>query len=159
MQQDLQYQEALESAYELALKIVNIYEKSTTLVDGQVPVAEKPQSVAPISEDPEQRIGQLLQQLGIAIHIRGYGYLKTGVKLVLDTDSLLFAVTKELYPMIAKAHGTTAQRAKRAMRHAIEKASDKCNPYWKKHFSSYPGNKPTNSEFFAWCVEYLLFQK
>ena len=55
-------------------------------------------------------------------HIKGYMYLREAITMVVNDMELLSAVTKELYPSIAKKYNTTASRVERAIRHAIEVA-------------------------------------
>lgn len=79
--------------------------------------------------------------------------------MVIDNINLLGAVTKKLYPMIAKEHNTTPSRVERAIRHAIELAWDRGNVEVMNKFFGYTINvqrgKPTNSEFIAMIADKL----
>lgn len=109
---------------------------------------------APDSEI-EQKAAALLYEIGIPVHIKGYLYLHTAVLMAAKDRSLLGAVTKILYPEIAKCYETTASRVERAMRHAIEVA-------WSREYletTAFSGlsctKKPTNSEFIALIADQL----
>ncbi len=60
-----------------------------------------------------------LHKLEIPQHYRGYAYIKTAVKLLIEKPDMIYAITKELYPAIASEHGTKGSRVERGMRHAI----------------------------------------
>ncbi len=67
----------------------------------------------------------IIHQMGVPAHIKGYQYLRDAIIFVIEDINLLGAVTKELYPMIAQKYKTTASRVERAIRHAIELAWDR----------------------------------
>lgn len=98
-------------------------------------------------------ISDIMRQIGVPAHIKGYQYLRFAILLTIKDPGLLHAVTKELYPTIAKQNKTTSSRVERAIRHAIEVAWDRGDV---DVLSSYFGytiqnsrGKPTNSEFIA----------
>ncbi|MBE7042020.1 MAG: sporulation transcription factor Spo0A [Ruminococcaceae bacterium] len=112
-----------------------------------------PSAVMPITEDLETRVTKIMHEVAIPAHIKGYQYLREAIMLVIDDVDLLNAITKQLYPMVAKKFATTHSRVERAIRHAIEVAWDRGDP---DVLSSYFGytihtnrGKPTNSEFIA----------
>ena len=72
--------------------------------------------------DLETEITNIIHEIGVPAHIKGYMYLREAITLVVNDIELLSAVTKELYPAIAKKYNTTASRVERAIRHAIEVA-------------------------------------
>lgn len=104
-------------------------------------------------------VTRIIHQMGVPAHIKGYQYLRDAILFVIDEVSLLGAVTKELYPMIADKYGTTASRVERAIRHAIELAWDRGNVEMMTKFFGYTINiergKPTNSEFIAMVADKL----
>jgi len=104
-------------------------------------------------------VTRIIHQMGVPAHIKGYQYLRDAILFVIDEVSLLGAVTKELYPMIAEKYGTTASRVERAIRHAIELAWDRGNVEMMTKFFGYTINiergKPTNSEFIAMVADKL----
>lgn len=145
--------ETLESLKKLAEQYLQVYPHLMVTLR-QSPEAAAVIQVSPGESSVEQRISKLLQDLGVPMHIKGFPYIKSAVKLILDDDSIRFQVTKELYPAIAKEHNTTGSRVERAIRHAIESMVDRGTPLYTKSFI----DQPTNSEFLAWCVETLKFR-
>jgi len=104
-------------------------------------------------------VTKMIQQMGVPAHVKGYQYLRESIVAVIKEVSLLGAVTKELYPMIAKRYATTPSRVERAIRHAIELAWDRGNIEFMNKFFGYTINvdrgKPTNSEFIAMVADKL----
>jgi len=107
----------------------------------------------------EVEVTNIIHQMGVPAHIKGYQYLRDAILLVIDEVNLLGAVTKELYPMIAEKYNTTSSRVERAIRHAIELAWDRGNVDLMNKFFGYTINvergKPTNSEFIAMIADKL----
>lgn len=98
----------------------------------------------------EVRITNLLHEIGIPAHVKGYVFLRDSIKMVVDDMTLLNGITKYLYPSIASKHETTSTRVERAIRHAIEVAWKAPSEESSNLFRlSYKRNKPTNSEFIA----------
>lgn len=104
-------------------------------------------------------VTNIIHQMGVPAHIKGYQYLRDAILLVIGEINLLGAVTKELYPMIAQKYNTTPSRVERAIRHAIELAWDRGNVDMMNKFFGYTINvergKPTNSEFIAMIADKL----
>ena len=103
--------------------------------------------------DLEVYVTQILHQIGVPAHIKGYHYLRDAIIMSVEDREMISSVTKMLYPGIAKAHGTTSSRVERAIRHAIEVAWDRgdvdtLNSYFGYTIHNLRG-KPTNSEFIA----------
>ncbi|PKM85855.1 MAG: sporulation transcription factor Spo0A [Firmicutes bacterium HGW-Firmicutes-12] len=122
-------------------------------------------SNAPVYNPPTRtrsmdiEVTNLIHQMGVPAHIKGYQYLRDAILLVISEVNLLGAVTKELYPMIAEKYQTTPSRVERAIRHAIELAWDRGNVEMMNKFFGYTINiqrgKPTNSEFIAMVSDKL----
>jgi two-component system response regulator (stage 0 sporulation protein A) len=108
-------------------------------------------------------VTNIIHQMGVPAHIKGYQYLRDAILFVIEEVSLLGAVTKELYPMIAQKYMTTPSRVERAIRHAIELAWDRGNVDMMNKFFGYTINvergKPTNSEFIAMVADKLRIGK
>ncbi|QGP94058.1 Stage 0 sporulation protein A [Neomoorella glycerini] len=104
-------------------------------------------------------VTRIIHQMGVPAHIKGYQYLREAILMVIDDISLLGAVTKELYPLVARKFMTTPSRVERAIRHAIELAWDRGNVEMMNKFFGYTINvergKPTNSEFIAMIADKL----
>jgi two-component system, response regulator, stage 0 sporulation protein A len=113
----------------------------------------------PTSKNLEVEVTRMIHQMGVPAHVKGYQYLRDAIVSVVVDVSLLGAVTKELYPMIAEKYQTTPSRVERAIRHAIELAWDRGNVDFMNRFFGYTINidrgKPTNSEFVAMVADKL----
>lgn len=113
----------------------------------------------PTSKNLEVEVTRMIHQMGVPAHVKGYQYLRDAIVNVVTDVSLLGAVTKELYPMIAAKYQTTPSRVERAIRHAIELAWDRGNVDFMNRFFGYTINvdrgKPTNSEFVAMVADKL----
>ncbi|MDR3602901.1 MAG: sporulation transcription factor Spo0A [Desulfosporosinus sp.] len=113
----------------------------------------------PPTKNLEVEVTRMIHQMGVPAHVKGYQYLRDAIVSVVLNVSLLGAVTKELYPMIAVKYQTTPSRVERAIRHAIELAWDRGNVDFMNRFFGYTINvdrgKPTNSEFVAMVADKL----
>ena len=103
--------------------------------------------------DLETRVTDMIHEIGIPAHIKGYHYLRDAIMMAVEDMDVLNAVTKVLYPTVAKLYQTTASRVERAIRHAIEVAwsrgkLDTLDGLFGYTVSNGKG-KPTNSEFIA----------
>ena len=104
-------------------------------------------------------ITDIIHQIGVPAHIKGYHYLREAIMMAVNDIEIMNSVTKCLYPSVAKKHGTTSSRVERAIRHAIEVAWDRgdidvLNSYFGYTIHSGKG-KPTNSEFIALIADKL----
>jgi len=101
----------------------------------------------------------MMHQIGIPAHVKGYQYIRDAILMVVEDVSLLGAVTKELYPGIAKKYDTAPSRVERGIRHAIELAWERGHTDTLKRIFGYSMNierqKPTNSEFIALLADKL----
>lgn len=114
------------------------------------------------SRNLDLEVTNIIHQMGVPAHIKGYQYLREAILLVIKDVGLLSAVTKELYPTIAEEYETTPSRVERAIRHAIELAWDRGNVDLMNKFFGYTINiergKPTNSEFIAMISDKLRME-
>lgn len=107
-------------------------------------------------------ITEIIHQIGVPAHIKGYHYLRDGIMMAVKDSEVINAITKLLYPTIAKKYNTTSSRVERAIRHAIEVAWDRgdidtLNSYFGYTIQNDRG-KPTNSEFIAMIADKLRLQ-
>ncbi len=109
--------------------------------------------------DVEAMVTEIIHQIGVPAHIKGYHYLRKAILLSIENEEYLHAITKQLYPEIAKCFNSTSSRVERAIRHSIEVAWDRGDV---DVLSSYFGytilnsrGKPTNSEFIAMISDKL----
>ena len=111
------------------------------------------------SDDMEIVVTDMIHQLGVPAHIKGYLYLRTAILYSINDKTLLDSVTKLLYPTVASIYDTTSSRVERAIRHAIEIAWDRGNVDTLNAFFGYTVDtgkgKPTNSEFIALITDKL----
>ena len=105
------------------------------------------------SGDMEVLVTEIIHQIGVPAHIKGYHYLREAILLSVQDQEYINSVTKLLYPTVAKKFSTTSSRVERAIRHAIEVAWDRGDVDVLTNYFGYTVNtgrgKPTNSEFIA----------
>lgn len=107
----------------------------------------------------EVKVTDILHEIGVPAHIKGYNYLRDSIIMSIENPEIINAVTKQLYPSVAKKYETTSSRVERAIRHAIEVAWDRgdvdvLNSYFGYTIHNGRG-KPTNSEFIAMISDKL----
>lgn len=107
-------------------------------------------------------VTNIIREIGIPAHIKGYQYLRDAIMMIVAEVELLGAVTKVLYPMIAEKYSTTPSRVERAIRHAIEVAWNRGNIEMINKIFGYTikldKGKPTNSEFMAMIADKLRME-
>ncbi len=139
----------------LEQRIQNVYEGDKL---GSKTVRKKSVSEKTLDE----RISSIFVSVGIPAHIKGYQFLREGIKLAVDNPAIINAITKSLYPTIAKRFDTTSSKVERAIRHAIEVAWNRGkieninNIFGVKVYSSQ--EKPTNGEFIALLADKMLLE-
>ena len=111
----------------------------------------------------ESRITAIIHEVGVPAHIKGYQYLREAIFIAVNDMDVINAVTKVLYPAVAKKFSTTSSRVERAIRHAIEVAWDRGDlETLQKYFGYTVSNakgKPTNSEFIAMIADRLVLEQ
>lgn len=110
----------------------------------------------------ENRVTNMLHEIGIPAHIKGYHYLRDAIIMAVEDMDVLNAITKVLYPTVAKKYKTTSSRVERAIRHAIEVAwsrgkLDTIDELFGYTVSNGKG-KPTNSEFIALIADTIQLE-
>lgn len=105
-------------------------------------------------------VTNVMHQIGVPAHVKGYQYIREAILRVVEDISLLEAVTKNLYPSIARKFDTTPSRVERGIRHAIELERERGHTDNLERIYGYPMNferqKPTNSEFIAVLSDKLM---
>ena len=111
----------------------------------------------------EAVVTDIIHEIGVPAHIKGYQYLREAIILTINDMEMINAVTKVLYPEVAKKYGTTPSRVERAIRHAIEVAWDRGDIETLQKFFGYTVSnikgKPTNSEFIAMIADCLSLRR
>lgn len=129
-----------------------------------------PQVLEPVAEPSEgmrqgleRKITAIIHDIGVPAHIKGYQYLREAIGLAVEDMDVINAVTKVLYPAVAKRFGTTASRVERAIRHAIEVAWDRGDLETLQRYFGYTVSnakgKPTNSEFIAMIADRISLER
>lgn len=142
-----------------------------TFLKGEVNNSEQPiqisspvkmQEKQTVQVDLKQIITDLMHEIGIPAHLKGYQYLRTAIAMSVEDIEILGSITKILYPTIAKKYLTTPSRVERAIRHAIEVAWARGNREAIDEIFGYTidmgKGKPTNSEFMALLSDNIRMQ-
>ena len=110
----------------------------------------------------ESMVTGIIHEIGVPAHIKGYQYLREAIIIATQDMDVINAITKVLYPQVAKTFQTTPSRVERAIRHAIEVAWDRGDLDTLQRFFGYTVSntkgKPTNSEFIALIADKLQLQ-
>lgn len=110
----------------------------------------------------EIRVTNVIHNVGVPANIKGYKYLRDAILMTIKDNEMINAVTKQLYPEVAKRHKTTSSRVERAIRHAIEVACTRGNEECFYKLFGYTVStlkgKPTNSEFIALIADKLRLE-
>lgn len=101
------------------------------------------------SREDELIITELMIQLGIPAHLKGYGYIRTAMLLMLEDEMRVTSVTKLLYPDIAKIHSKKDASVERGIRHAIEVVWSRNSEHVKEFFNMNWSIRPTSTEFLS----------
>lgn len=124
---------------------------------------EPPELPPPPSPNVDDRMSNIFLSLGIPAHIKGYQFLREGVRLVIEQPDRINRITKELYPSIARRYATSPSKVERAIRHAIEVAWSRGRvESLNRSFGcrvAIPEDKPTNGEFIALIADKLGMEK
>ncbi len=114
-------------------------------------------------ETLEEKISKIFINVGIPPHIKGYSFLREGVRLAVEDPEIINNITKKLYPAIGEKYSTTASKVERAIRHAIEVAWNRGRIESINNIlgvRAYIGTeKPTNGEFIALVADKMLLEK
>ena len=122
----------------------------------------QPDQMADVQENLETKVTNMIHEIGIPAHIKGYHYLRDAIMMAVEDMDVLNAITKVLYPTVAKKHQTTSSRVERAIRHAIEVAWSRGKLDTLDSLFGYTVNnrkgKPTNSEFIALIADTIQLE-
>ena len=115
-----------------------------------------------LSYDLEKDVTDMIHEIGVPAHIKGYQYLREAIIMSVEDPEMLGSITKVLYPTIARKYQTTSSRVERAIRHAIEVAWNRGRMETLDAMFGYTINtgkgKPTNSEFIALIADKIRLQ-
>lgn len=138
-----------------------LIERMQSLEENQIAVKDMTDGLHRVSL--EEKISRIFINVGIPPHIKGYSFLREGVKMAVEDPEIINNITKKLYPSIGEKYNTSASKVERAIRHAIEVA-------WNRGriesinsilgVRAYIGaEKPTNGEFIALVADKMLLEK
>ena len=123
---------------------------------------EQAQRQRPVQDSLEKQVTAVIQSIGVPAHIKGYQYLREAIQMTIEDRETNSAITKVLYPTIAKRYQTTPSRVERAIRHAIEVTFSRGPVEPKEEMFGYTigygKGKPTNSEFIALIADRIRLQ-
>ena len=132
------------------------------LMNEQLKPTRRTAAENPASNSLEFQITNIIHNVGVPAHIKGYQYLRSAIMMTVEDSEVINSVTKVLYPSVAKKHLTTSSRVERAIRHAIEVAWDRGDLEILNSIFGYTvqnsRGKPTNSEFIALIADNLRLQ-
>ena len=127
-----------------------------------IPVYKEVKKEEVREEDLESEVTNIIHEVGVPAHIKGYQYLREAIIMCIEDMDMLNSITKILYPEIAKHYQTTPSRVERAIRHAIEVAWNRGKMDTINNLFGYTINrgkgKPTNSEFIALISDKIRLQ-
>ena len=136
--------------------------KPLPVAGSRSPAAAAPET-KPDNISLESVVTDIIHEIGVPAHIKGYQYLREAIILTINDMDAINAVTKVLYPEVAKKFSTTPSRVERAIRHAIEVAWDRGDVETLQKFFGYTVSgikgKPTNSEFIAMIADCLSLRR
>ncbi len=174
-QRELKKQEAMRKLKELE-KLIEEISKLDELID-ELPQSDCPpmhveqpmddelqkEVTPPMYKDIRIVITKYLRDMGIPAKIHGYSYLRDAIEMVILDTECIHAVTRELYPEIAKKYKVIKpSRVERSMRHAIEVAWKRGNCELQEKIFGYTVSsekgKPTNSEFISMLADYIMLE-
>ncbi|MBP3420784.1 MAG: sporulation transcription factor Spo0A [Lachnospiraceae bacterium] len=149
-----------ESVYKMLQNLLNQNKEFQIMIsvpasgkDDDVTIIGTQQASEPATRDLEKDVTDMIHELGVPAHIKGYQYLREAIMMSVEDMDMLNSITKVLYPTIAKKFQTTPSRVERAIRHAIEVAWSRGRMETLDALFGYTINhgkgKPTNSEFIA----------
>ena len=139
-----------------------IQRRATSMIMENPEIPYQPVNTVNRNNSLESDITNIIHEVGVPAHIKGYQYLREAIFMVVKDVELLNGITKELYPGIAKKFNTTPSRVERAIRHAIEVAWSRGRIETINKLFGYTihdeKGKPTNGEFIAMVADKLRMQ-
>ena len=135
--------------------------ENAALLDRMRAVCQPAQPTAH-TKNLKNMVTDIIHEIGVPAHIKGYQYLREAILIAVEDMDVINAVTKVLYPEVARRFSTTPSRVERAIRHAIEVAWDRGDLETLQKFFGYTVSntkgKPTNSEFIAMIADRLVLE-
>ena len=149
-----------DKEFQIMITVPGNKKDRTSFAEVSQPGAKK--MILPTEHDLEREVTEMIHEIGVPAHIKGYQYLREAIMVSVEDAEMLNSITKLLYPSIAKKYQTTPSRVERAIRHAIEVAWSRGRMETLDSLFGYTVNhgkgKPTNSEFIALIADRIRLQ-
>ena len=149
-----------DKEFQIMITVPGNKKDRTSFAEVSQPGAKK--MILPTERDLEREVTEMIHEIGVPAHIKGYQYLREAIMVSVEDAEMLNSITKLLYPSIAKKYQTTPSRVERAIRHAIEVAWSRGRMETLDSLFGYTVNhgkgKPTNSEFIALIADRIRLQ-
>lgn len=146
----------MEREFQIMITVPSASAKAGTAMASEVKESKA------FSYDLEKDVTDMIHEIGVPAHIKGYQYLRDGIMMVVEDIEIINQITKQLYPDLAKKYKTTPSRVERAIRHAIEVGWGRGQIETVENIFGYTVNankgKPTNSEFIAMIADKLRIE-
>lgn len=146
----------MEREFQIMITVPSASAKAGTAMASEVKESKA------FSYDLEKDVTDMIHEIGVPAHIKGYQYLREAIIMSVEDPEMLGSITKVLYPTIARKYQTTSSRVERAIRHAIEVAWNRGRMETLDSMFGYTINngkgKPTNSEFIALIADKIRLQ-
>ena len=132
-------------------------EFEVTIVDESTPITKSAQVMSEFRLT--KHISEIFATVGIPANVKGYQYLREAIKVAIEHPGMINAITKELYPAVAKTFQTSPSKVERAIRHAVEigwsrgKIENINNLFGVKVYGH--NDKPTNGELIGLIADKL----
>ena len=137
-----------DKEFQIMITVPSKEKETKKLVEDVIPIGNRESE-----HDLEKDVTDMIHEIGVPAHIKGYQYLRDAIMMSVENPAMISAITKVLYPTIAKKFQTTPSRVERAIRHAIEVAWSRGKMETLTALFGYTidmsKGKPTNSEFIA----------
>lgn len=149
-----------DKEFQIMITVPGNKKEKNSYAETSYPGAKK--MILPTERDLEREVTEMIHEIGVPAHIKGYQYLREAIIVSVEDAEMLNSITKLLYPSIAKKFQTTPSRVERAIRHAIEVAWSRGRMETLDALFGYTVNhgkgKPTNSEFIALIADRIRLQ-
>lgn len=151
-----------DKEFQIMITVPGSQKDRNNVSENNFKIAPAKKMLLPAGQDLEREVTDMIHEIGVPAHIKGYQYLREAIMVSVEDAEMLNSITKLLYPAIAKKFQTTSSRVERAIRHAIEVAWSRGRMETLDALFGYTVNhgkgKPTNSEFIALIADRIRLQ-
>lgn len=151
-----------DKEFQIMITVPGAQKDRKNVSENNYKISSSKKMLIPSGQDLEREVTDMIHEIGVPAHIKGYQYLREAIMVSVEDAEMLNSITKLLYPAIAKKFQTTSSRVERAIRHAIEVAWSRGRMETLDALFGYTVNhgkgKPTNSEFIALIADRIRLQ-